>query len=414
MKRGVPEWLSTAAFVLAPILIAVAIGAGATSGSTPVLRPWHGVTTVVLVGSSLLLWWRRRAPVATVWLAAGISLAVALAHQLAPGLLVRPDTEADWMPWWPPTAPFAAYTAMAWAGARRGGQVAVVLLVAAVFAGPWPSMTGAGEVVGRTATFVVSGALLGMYAGARRRLVHALVDRAERAEREKHLVAQQARVEERVRLAAEMHDVVTHRVSLMVMQAGGLVVTTRDETLRTAAEDLRVTGCQALAELRDLVGILRDTSADAVSRADPDVTRQPPAPPIEPLVAESRAAGVDVELTEEGDRELASPVVGRTVHRIVQESLTNVRKHAPGATVRVRVRYRPDGVLVSVRNGSPAEPVDEMLVATGSGTGLYGLRQRVELVNGTLEARPDAGGGFQVEARLPAFVPTPVSPEPTP
>ncbi len=415
MKRGVREWLSTVAFVLAPMLVAVAIGVGATSGSTPVLRPWHGVTTLVLVGSSLLLWWRRRAPVATVWLAACLSLAVALAHRVAPGLLVRPDVEADWLPWWPPTAPFAAYTVAAWAGARRSGWLAVVLLIVAVFAGPWPSMTGAGEVVGRTATFVVSGAFLGMYAGARRRLVQALVDRAERAEREKHLVARQARAEERVRLATEMHDVVTHRVSLMVIQAGGMAVTTRDEALRTAAEDLRVIGCQALAELRDVVGILRDTSgANAVSLADPGVATQPPAPPIGPLVAESRAAGVEVELTEEGDRELASPVVGRTVHRIVQESLTNVRKHAPGATVHVQVRYRPDGVLVSVRNGTPTEPVDEMLVAAGSGTGLYGLRQRVELVNGTLAAGPNTGGGFQVEAELPAFVPTPVSLEPTP
>ncbi|MFI5906722.1 sensor histidine kinase [Dactylosporangium sp. NPDC051541] len=419
MTRGLPGWLRTALFDIAPVLVALAIGVSLTSGPAPVLRPWHGLTTAVLAGSAVLLWWRRRAPVATVWVAAGLSVAVAVVDRLAPDALVPVGVEANWLPWWPPTAPFAVYTALASAGGRRGGSLAVALLIGAVLAGPWAGMPGAGEVVGRTFAFVVGAALLGLYAGARRRLVQALVDRAERAEREQHLVAQRARVEERVRLAAEMHDVVTHRVSLMVVQAGGLVVSTRDEAVRGAAEELRVTGCQALAELRDLVGILRETAPDgAVDHAPtgvgPGVAAQPPAPPIAPLVAESRVAGIDVELTEEGDRELASPVVGRTLHRIVQESLTNARKHAPGAPVRVRLRYRPDGVRVSVRNGAPTGPVDELLVAAGSGTGLYGLRQRVELVNGTLTAGPDTDGGFLVTARLPAFVPTHAAVEPAP
>jgi signal transduction histidine kinase len=199
----------------------------------------------------------------------------------------------------------------------------------------------------------------------------------------------------------------------MVVQAGGLTVTSRDEAVRAAAEDLRVAGCQALAELRDVVGILRDNTGDGTVRPAGPGVAQPPAPSIEVLAEESRAAGVDIELIEEGDRSLASPVVGRTAHRVVQEALTNVRKHAPGATVRVRVRYRPDGVSVSIHNTAPTTPVDDMLVAAGSGTGLYGLRQRVELVDGTLDTGPDPDGGFRVEAKLPTFVPTPVSPEPT-
>jgi signal transduction histidine kinase len=357
--------------------------------------------------------------VATAWLAAALAIVLAAVHQLAPGLLVRPDVEANWLPWWPPTAPFAAYAAMAWAGSRRGAWVPVVLQCTAVFVGPWSTIAGADEVVGRTLPFTVGGALLGMYAGARRRLLQALVDRAERAEREQHLVAQQARVEERVRLAAAMHDVVTHRVSLMVVQAGGLKVTSHDGAVRAAAEDLRVAGCQALAELRDLVGLLRDGSvgglvSDAlVSDGGRGVATQPSAPPIDALAAESRAAGVEIELTEEGDRSLVSPVVGRTVHRIVQEALTNARKHAPGARVRVRLRYRPEGVRVCVHNTAPTAPVDDLLVAAGSGTGLYGLRQRVELVHGTLVTGPDAEGGFQVKAELPTFVSTPASAEST-
>ena len=104
---------------------------------------------------------------------------------------------------------------------------------------------------------IALGPLLALYFDARRRLVQALTERAERAERERHLLAEQARAEERARLAGEMHDVVTHRVSLMVLQAGALRMTAPDEATRQAAEELRAAGCQALDELRDLVGILR-------------------------------------------------------------------------------------------------------------------------------------------------------------
>ena len=120
--------------------------------------------------------------------------------------------------------------------------------------GPWePSITVITIGLLRTAV----GPLLALYFDARRRLVQALTERAERAERERHLLAEQARAEERARLAGEMHDVVTHRVSLMVLQAGALRMTAPDEATRQAAEELRAAGCQALDELRDLVGVLR-------------------------------------------------------------------------------------------------------------------------------------------------------------
>jgi signal transduction histidine kinase len=166
-----------------------------------------------------------------------------------------------------------------------------------------------------------------------------------------------------------------------------------------------MTGCQALEELRDLVGVLRDTAAgaDDTDRADPESV---PAPGFAPLIAASRSVDVEVELLEEGDRAQASPLIGRIAYRIVQEALTNVRKHAPGARVRVRVRYRPDGLHLTVRNTATTRAVDTTLTATGSGTGLLGLRRRVELVNGSLRAGPDPEGGFLVEATLPAYVPT--------
>src|SRR5215472_9682014 len=174
-----------------------------------------------------------------------------------------------------------------------------------------------------------------------------------------------------------------------------------------AAEELRAAGCQALDELRDLVGILH-TAPDAVHSTtgeDEPVST----PDFAALIAESTAVGTPAELSVDGDLALASPVVARTVYRVVREALTNVRKHAPGARVLVRVSYDPSQVRLEVRNGPPADPAGPAqagLARTGSGLGITGLRQRIELVHGTLRAAPVPDGGFSVEATLPAFVPT--------
>ena len=194
-----------------------------------------------------------------------------------------------------------------------------------------------------------------------------------------------------------MHDVVTHRVSLMVLQAGALGITATDEATRHAAEELRAAGVQALDELRDLVGILRTA---------PEEGQAPSIRGLAELVAESAAVGTPAELVQEGDPALASPVVGRTAYRIVREALTNVRKHAPGAHVVVRVSYGESQVRLTVRNTAVAAPPANGLAATGSGLGLASLRQRIELVHGTLRASGTPDGGFCVEATMPSYVPT--------
>jgi signal transduction histidine kinase len=269
--------------------------------------------------------------------------------------------------------------------------VGIMTLVAAR---PWdPSAVVITIAVLRTAV----GPLLALYFSARHEMLQALRDRAERAERERYLLAEQARAEERARLAGEMHDVVTHRVSLMVLQAGALGITAPDEATRQAAEELRAAGVQALDELRDLVGILRTA---------PEGDQAPSVFGLAELVAESTAVGVPAELVQEGDPALASPVVGRTAYRIVREALTNVRKHAPGAHVVVRVSYDESQVRLSVRNTAVAAPPDSALAATGSGIGLASLRQRIELVHGTLRAAGTPDGGFCLEATMPSYVPT--------
>ena len=123
-------------------------------------------------------------------------------------------------------------------------------------------------------------------------------------------------------------------------------------------------------------------------------------------MAESTAVGTPAELVERGDPALASPVVGRTAYRIVREALTNVRKHAPGAHVVVRVSYDESQVRLSVRNTAVAAPPDSSLAATGSGIGLASLRQRIDLVHGTLRAAGTPDGGFCLEATMPSYVPT--------
>ncbi|MGW4644291.1 sensor histidine kinase [Sphaerisporangium sp. NPDC004334] len=279
-------------------------------------------------------------------------------------------------------------------------------------------------------------AVVVLYLDARRQLLRSLRDRAERAEREKHLLAAQARSEERRRLAAEMHDVLSHGVSLMVLHAGSLGVTSSDPAVREAAEDIRAAGAMALDELRDLIGVLNGEADDTRGRranGEPDETlgrraegeadeagahlpgpsrrpagarrQAPPVPDPAAPAEESAAAGFPVELDVEGERSLMSPTIARTVHRIVREALTNTRKHAPGARVRVGLRYRPDGVTVRVVNGAAARPADAVLAGSGSGLGLSALGHRVDVVGGTLRAGPTGDGGFLVAAELPAQVP---------
>jgi signal transduction histidine kinase len=274
---------------------------------------------------------RRRALIAVVGILAAVTLAVTLLIWPA-GALTPAHIGNVWAPY---STVLAAYGPFFYQCDRRKAYLALAVLVVVVTR-PWQPPIGIITIgVLRTAV----GPLVALYFDARRRLVQALTERAERAERERHLLAEQARAEERARLAGEMHDVVTHRVSLMVLQAGALRMTAKDEATRQAAEDLRAAGCQALDELRDLVGILR---------AEPEGDEAPPTADFAALVAESTAVGTPVELIEDGDPALASPVVGRTAYRVVREALTNVRKHASGAMVTVRVS-RPHQPLTQPR-----------------------------------------------------------------
>jgi signal transduction histidine kinase len=360
----------------------------------PMVHRHGSAGLLVQLGTTVLLLFRRTAPLSALLLILASTIGLVAVAQYAPSLLAGMlDVRGNWIV---VAAPFVAYSAMVYGSDRRRAWL-LTCVITLIAARPWQPTI---ELAGGSVMVVLLPALLGHY-------VASLNERVERAERDQHRLAEQARVEERVRLAAEMHDVVTHRISLMVLQAGALGVTAADPATRAAAEDLRAAGCQALEELRDLVGVLRSTPGEVTEDlAVPRAGGQAVAPDFSELLAESESVGVCVRLEQEGDASIVSPVVARTVYRIVQESLTNVRKHAPGATALVRLRYGADRVRLTIRNTPPEQHGDDGLTASGSGTGLLGLRQRVELVSGTLRTGHTEEGGFEVHASLPAFVPT--------
>ncbi|MCX5399104.1 sensor histidine kinase [Streptomyces sp. NBC_00102] len=277
--------------------------------------------------------------------------------------------------------------------------------------------------------------LFGLYIGARRRLMESLRERADSLERELSLLADRAeeraewaRTEERTRIAREMHDVVAHRVSLMVVHAAALqAIAPKDpaKAVRNAAlvGDM---GRQALTELREMLGVLRSGDALVAPRtgtgSGPGGGRQPLASvgraaaaaaaaasapedgprlgELEALVAQSRQAGMTVELSVDGEPRPYAPQVEQTAYRVVQEALTNVHKHAAGAKTWVRLAHREAEVAMQVENGPSDAAVADAHLPSG-GNGLVGMRERVTGLGGVFVSGPTDAGGFRVSAVLP-------------
>lgn len=389
--------------------LAIAAVASLVLGSTVWPKETGGATHLwlglaVQLGASAMLLGARKAPVTVALAITAVAAAIVVPGTALPGwaFLTRQSSDV-WLPL--SMAALATISSLLVTGRRRQlvwGLIAIVTALAAFADGhKWhASLGGVSIAVLNTA----APALIGLYIVARRQLLSALVDRAERAEREQHMLAERARAEERARIAAEMHDLVAHRVTMMVLQAGALRVTTDDDATRRTAEELRTTGCQALEELRDLLAVLHTEPSEAFPAAAIPVPGEQIAGDLAILVGESESVGTPVEVVTAGPNRSVAPVVARTVHHIVQEALSNIRKHAPGSPASVRIGYEPDGLRVSVRNRRPTSRPDPQLVACGSGSGLVGLRQRVEVMGGTFDAGPTADGGFWVEASLPASV----------
>ncbi|MFI0989257.1 sensor histidine kinase [Streptomyces exfoliatus] len=344
---------------------------------------------------SLVVALRRRAPEKMLLLAVGLGVA-----QLGFGLM-------------PFIADFAmlviVFTVAAHDGARWASRLALAggLSASTLSQLRWPmeeAGSGAAKVfftVIMTVPFALAW-VLGDSLRTRRAYFAQLEERASRLEKEREAQAKVAVAAERARIARELHDVVAHNVSVMVVQADGAayVMDSSPETAKQALETISTTGRQALAEMRRLLGILRTGEHQEAGEYVP----QPDVKQIEDLVEQVRGAGLTVDFAIEGSPRPLPSGVELTAYRIVQEALTNTRKHGgPDVGAAVRLVYFDDGLGLLVEDdgrGAPQEMYEDG-GADGRGHGLIGMRERVGMVGGTLDAGPRPGGGFRISALLP-------------
>ncbi|GHB68732.1 two-component sensor histidine kinase [Streptomyces xanthochromogenes] len=358
-------------------------------------QPAWGLQILVSLGMGVAVALRRRMPERMLLLVIAVGLA-----QLA--LNVQPRIEDFAML-------VLVYT-VASAGERWASRVALAgsLLAAPLAQVRWSS-AGAGNggqqiiffVVIMTVPFVLAW-VLGDSMRTRKAYFAQLEERASRLEREREAQAKVAVAAERARIARELHDVVAHNVSVMVVQADGAayVMDTSPDQAKTALETISMTGRQALAEMRRLLGVLRTGEHQEAGEYVP----QPDVQQIEDLVETVRGAGLTVDFKIEGTPRPLPSGVELTAYRIVQEALTNTRKHGgPDAGASVRLVYFDDGLglLVEDDGRGAAHEMYEDGGADGQGHGLIGMRERIGMVGGTLDAGPRPGGGFRISALLP-------------
>jgi signal transduction histidine kinase len=362
-------------------LIAVAAwGAPRLIGSEAIAGPsWLLALLPLLVGAALAL--RRRAPLAmwlTIW--AGMALLRLLAHNSLRGLAFTSVLLA------------AAYSLGAHASFRRA--VAGLLLTTPVVfvisnAGDLGLILGKGDGGGPGVTLALFQLVAFWLAGV---LVHARRQTASLAARSAELQrqAEQAAAAERARIARELHDIVAHHLSVIVLQAAGTRAS--GKPAGPSLEKIENSARQALAETRRLLGVLREPDEEA------GLGPQPGIGDLSELAASVRAAGLPVHLVIDGDPAALPAAVDVSVYRIVQEALTNVLKHAGPARAEVTIGCAADTVTVEVTDNGMAEPGRE---APAGGHGLAGMRERAAVFGGELAAGPRPGGGFAVHARLP-------------
>jgi signal transduction histidine kinase len=280
------------------------------------------------------------------------------------------------------------------AAAAAAGAAGVAVIAAAAWGGRQVTEHGSllGYAIGAAGSFAAAVAL-GLYVAARRRVVDGLRERAERLDREKELLAERAVAEERTRIAQELHDIVAHNVTLMVVEAQALGAIIHDDRVTQSADAIADLGRQAMSEMHTTLRLLRGDSET------PELAPQPGLDQLEPLLEQLRRAGLEIELAIEGQRHPLPRSVELSAYRIIQEALTNVVKHAAGARTEVKLAYATDALeLTVVDRGETARP--PAATEPSNGHGLIGMRERVALFGGTLttHALPN---GFRVTATLP-------------
>jgi signal transduction histidine kinase len=365
--RAVDAW-----FAAGLTLLMLGTAAALTKGSSG--RGVLAHLAIVLV-SGVAIAWRRRAPRSVLGFEIAAVLvegASGLPQDVGIGVVVACYTLASVSSWRTTTA--AGAVAAAALGVSRlgyGGRTLAVLV---------------------SATLAVAAAcVLGLYIGTRRAYVEQLADRAERLEREHQLLAERIVSDERARIARELHDVVAHHVSLMVVQGAAVGETLgASHPLAPTLDALAGTGRQALGELRRLLGLLR-------AEHEVEHAPQPGLAELAALAEQVEASGLHVEIVRTGDATPLPPGIELSAYRIVQEALTNAMRHGQARTATVTVGIAAATLELSIvddgRGGSAP--------ATSGGHGLVGMRERVALYDGSLEVGPSPTGGYVVRASLP-------------
>jgi signal transduction histidine kinase len=341
----------------------------------------RALTTALPLLLALPLLWRRRRPLFAVTLVmAGVVIQAVSSGNSAEGLELIIALAV------------AAYSAAAYSDRRRA------LVGLAVLAAGYTiyALEDHNIQSGRTgelwagaffAVAILAAWLIGVFvhSGRERTALQALAANHERA-------AHEAVAEERARLARELHDIVSHNLSVVVLQAGGARAQ-GDHAPAGTLEKIERSSREALVEMRRLLGVLRDNDDD-----DATLAPQPGIAQLDALAATMRAAGLPVELAVEGDYADLPPALDLSAYRIVQEALTNTLKHAGPANARVRIRRHTGAVTIDIDDDGAGNPNGR---SAGAGHGLVGMRERVALFGGELDAAPRPQGGYAVHARLP-------------
>ena len=378
-RRSTRDWMvDIAAFVIAVFGGLLVFADAESKGMSDTLQIVDLLGGVIACG---LLWVRRRWPVGTVVAMLPIA-AVASSSSIAGALLLFT---------------LAVHRRAAVAVAYSALSIAIVPIYFLVHPDQDESLW-LNIVVALLATLAV--VMWGMFVRARRQLVLTLRDRAERAEAEQQLRVEQARQQERARIAREMHDVLAHRISLLSLHAGALEFRpdAPPEEVARAAGIFRSSAHEALNDLREVIGVLREEPS---ANGGPD-RPQPTLANLPALLDESREAGMHVSADcRVGDLAAVPEGIGRNAYRIVQEGLTNARKHARGSAVDVTVGGGPgDGLTIEIRNRLPVGALRAADIP-GAGTGIVGLTERASLAGGRLEHGRTEAGDYRLWAWLP-------------
>jgi signal transduction histidine kinase len=379
LRRPLTQDIALALALLVVSLVTVSTGRAEPVGS-PDTGPSGVVLFVLALFATLPIALRRRFPVEV--------FAVTLAAAVISDLIGGPYQFAG--------ALVGLYTVAAYVGRPGSIYAAAAAGISTVVTGLGDSRSPAAESFAILAVFAASW-LLGDNIRTRRAYLRELEDRADRLEREREESIRRAAADEQARIARELHDIITHNVSVMTVQAAaaGDVFESHPGRVREALDSIESTGREALTELRRLLGRLRPEDGGTELAPQPGLAR------LDGLLEQVRAAGLQVDLTVEGTpREL--PIgLDLSAYRIVQEALTNILKHAQASKASVHIRYEPDAIQLEVVDDGRGPAQDE----TQGGQGIIGMRERAALVGGALRVGRAPGGGFAVDARIPLSEP---------